>query len=130
MVVVGSGPGGYVAGIRAGQLGLKTAVVERAELGGRCLNEACIPAKAMLRAADVLAEARDGGEFGVAAKDISFDIAIAGQRRDKVIKTLTGGVGMLLKKNKVEVVEGSGSLTSSRNVVVGDRELETPAVVL
>ena len=94
MVVIGSGPGGYVAAIRAAQLGMKTAVVERAApLGGRCLNEACIPAKAMLRAADVLSEVRDGAEFGITAGELSFDIAGAGKHRDKVVKTLTGGVG-------------------------------------
>ena len=131
MVVVGSGPGGYVAAIRAAQLGMKTAIVEKAaSLGGRCLNEACIPAKAMLRAADVLMEARDGAEYGVTARDVTFEIAVAGQRRDKVIKTLTGGVAMLMKKNKVEVVAGQGALTSGANVVVADRELETAAVVL
>jgi dihydrolipoamide dehydrogenase len=130
IVVVGSGPGGYVAAIRAAQLGMKTAIVEKGELGGRCLNEACIPAKAMLRAADVLAEVADGEEFGVSVNGVSFDIAVAGERRDKVIKTLTGGVAGLMKKNKIDVVEGHGALTSSRNVAVGDRELETEAVVL
>ena len=132
MVVVGSGPGGYVAAIRAAQLGLKTAIVEKDRIGGRCLNEACIPAKAMLRAAEVLSEAREGAEFGVTASDVGFDIATAGQRRDKVIKTLTGGVGMLMKKNKIEVVEGKGTLTESRDVAIEgtDRVLESGAVVL
>src|ERR1051325_11214610 len=93
MVVIGSGPGGYVAAIRAAQLEMKTAVVEKGPLGGRCLNEACIPAKAMLRAADVLAEVNDGAEFGITTGEPSFDIAVAGKRRDKVIKTMTSGVG-------------------------------------
>ena len=75
MVVIGSGPGGYVAAIRAAQLGMKTACVEREFVGGRCLNVACIPAKAMLRAADVLTELRDGAEFGVQAGEVSFDMA-------------------------------------------------------
>ena len=74
IVVVGSGPGGYVAAIRAAQLGMKTAVVEREFIGGRCLNIACIPAKAMLRAADVLGELRDGSEFGVNAGDVLSSI--------------------------------------------------------
>jgi dihydrolipoamide dehydrogenase len=133
MVVVGSGPGGYVAAIRAAQLGLKTAVVEKEEqLGGRCLREACIPAKAMLRAADVLSEARDGDQFGVVAKEIGFDIGPAAKRRDRVIKTLTGGVAGLMKKNEIEVVLGKGALNASRNVTIeGDgRELEAGAVVL
>jgi dihydrolipoamide dehydrogenase len=130
IVVVGSGPGGYVAAIRAAQLGLKTAVVEKGELGGRCLNEACIPAKAMLRAADVLSEIEHGGDFGVNVNGSSFDIATAGKRRDKVIKTLTSGVGGLMKKNDIEVVAGTGSLSGRGSIAVGDRELETPKVVL
>src|SRR6188768_1913905 len=97
--VIGSGPGGYVAAIRAAQLGMKTAVVERDDVvGGRCLNEACIPAKAMLRAAEVLTETRDGATFGVTTGDVSFDIAGAGVHRDKVVKTLTSGVAGLFKK--------------------------------
>jgi dihydrolipoyl dehydrogenase len=131
IVVVGSGPGGYVAAIRAAQLGLKTAIVEREErLGGRCLREACIPAKAMLRAADVLAEAQDGEQMGVIAEGIRFDIAAAGKRRDRVIKTLTSGVAGLMKKNEVTVFHGEGSLTEGRNVAVDGSELETDKVVL
>jgi dihydrolipoamide dehydrogenase len=130
MVVIGAGPGGYVAAIRAAQLGMKTAIVERDELGGRCLNEACIPAKAMLRAADVLSEVRDGKQFGVSTGDVSFDIAGAGKRRDQVVKTLTGGVGSLMKKHKIDVLKGQGALTESRNVAVDGQEVETQAVVL
>jgi dihydrolipoamide dehydrogenase len=130
MVVIGSGPGGYVAAIRAAQLGMKTAVVERAEIGGRCLNIACIPAKAMLRAADVLGEIRDGSEFGVNTADVSFDMAAAGKHRDKVVKTLTGGVGGLFKKHKIEVLEGSGRLAGAGKVAVGGTEYETEKVVL
>src|SRR6188472_2367915 len=120
-IVIGGGPGGYVTAIRAAQLGMKTAVVEKAKLGGRCLNEACIPAKAMLRSADVLSEVRDGEEFGVMASSPSFDIAVAGKRRDKVIKTMTGGVGGLMKKNEIEVVEGHGTLTGGGGVSVEGR---------
>src|SRR3981081_1666683 len=91
-IVIGSGPGGYVAAIRAAQLGMKTAVIERDKVGGRCLNYACIPAKAVLRAADVLTEVRDAGEFGVdvAGAEIAYPAVM--KRRDKVVKTLTGGV--------------------------------------
>jgi dihydrolipoamide dehydrogenase len=129
-IVIGGGPGGYVAAIRAAQLGMKTAVVEKAKLGGRCLNEACIPAKAMLRAADVLTEVEDGEEFGVTTSSTSFDLAVAGKRRDKVIKTMTGGVGGLMKKNEIEVVEGHGALTGGGGVSVDGRELEAKAIVL
>jgi dihydrolipoamide dehydrogenase len=134
VIVIGSGPGGYVAAIRAAQLDRKTAIVERDKLGGRCLNEACIPAKAMLRAADVLGEVEDGKEFGVSSEKTSFDIAAAGKRRDKVVKTLTGGVGGLMKKNKIDVIEGHGALAGKARVVVdgkgGGRELEADAIVL
>jgi dihydrolipoamide dehydrogenase len=130
-IVIGSGPGGYVTAVRAAQLGMKTAVVEKGKLGGRCLNEACIPAKAMLRAADVLTEVADGEEFGVSAGKPSFDIAVAGKRRDKVIKTLTGGVAGLMKKNEVDVFEGHGALAGGGRVAVeGGPELEAGTIVL
>jgi dihydrolipoamide dehydrogenase len=129
-IVIGGGPGGYVAAIRAAQLGMKTAVVEKAKLGGRCLNEACIPAKAMLRAADVLSEVNDAEEFGVTTGSTSFDIAVAGKRRDKVIKTMTGGVGGLMKKNEIEVVEGHGTLSGGGGVTIDGRELEAKTIVL
>ena len=131
MVVIGSGPGGYVAAIRSAQVGLKTAVVERDEtLGGRCLNVACIPAKAMLRAADVLTEARDGAEFGISAKGLEFDIKGAATHRDKVVKTLTGGVAGLMKKNKVDVVHGTASLAGKGKVSVDGQEIEAERMIL
>ncbi len=110
VIVIGSGPGGYVAAIRAAQLGLKTAVVEKDKVGGRCLNYACIPAKAVLRVADIVSEIDEADEFGidVAGREINFDKVSA--RREKVVKTLTGGVSGLFKKNKIDVIEGEGSL--------------------
>src|SRR5947209_18986909 len=96
-VVIGSGPGGYVAAIRAAQLGMKTAVIEKDVVGGRCLNYACIPAKAILRVADVLQEVRDAGEFGITVGEPSIDFDAVQARRAKVIKTLTGGVSGLFK---------------------------------
>src|ERR1700735_2913246 len=100
-IVIGSGPGGYVAAIRAAQLGMKTACIEKADVGGRCLNVACIPAKAVLRVADVLAEIRDAGEFGIKVGQPEVDFSAVGARREKVIKTLTGGVAGLFRKNGV-----------------------------
>src|SRR5213079_737494 len=118
-IVIGSGPGGYVAAIRAAQLGMRTAVIEKDDVvGGRCLNIACIPAKAVLRAADVLSEVREAGDFGIKVAEPEVDFKGVGAHRDKVIKTLTGGVSMLLKKNKVDVIEGEGALTPNGNVSV------------
>src|SRR6201996_8171330 len=98
-VVIGSGPGGYVAAIRAAQLGMKSAVIEKDRVGGRCLNYACIPAKAVLRVADVLTEVREADEYGIVVGEPKVDYAGVSARRDKVIKTLTGGVAGLFKKN-------------------------------
>src|SRR3954467_15421215 len=96
LMVIGSGPGGYVAAIRAAQLGMKTAVVEKDRIGGRCLNYACIPAKAVLRAADVASEARQGSEFGIEVGDVKINFPGVTNHRDEVVKKLTGGVAMLL----------------------------------
>ena len=129
-IVIGSGPGGYVAAIRAAQLGMKTAIVEKDEIGGRCLNVACIPAKAVLRVADIVSEIDDAAEFGISVPDRSIDFGAVGERRRKVIKTLTGGVAGLMKKNKVDVIEGLGSVTREANVRVGDTEYEAKSVIL
>src|ERR1700722_11453751 len=118
-VIIGSGPGGYVAAIRAAQLGMKTAVIEKDKVGGRCLNYACIPAKAVLRVADVLQEIRDAGEFGISVNEPTVDFAAGMERRDKVVTTLTGGVSGLFKKNKIDLIEGSGCLAGDGKVKVG-----------
>src|ERR1700689_1748331 len=107
-IVIGSGPGGYVTAIRAAQLGMKTAVIEKDKVGGRCLNYACIPAKAVLRVADVLQEIRDADDFGIKAGAPEVDYAAVTKRRQTVIKTLTGGVSGLMKKNGIDVIEGTG----------------------
>ncbi|HEV2813208.1 MAG TPA: dihydrolipoyl dehydrogenase [Solirubrobacteraceae bacterium] len=118
-VVIGSGPGGYVAAVRAAQVGLKTAVVEKEVVGGRCLNVACIPAKAVLRSADILTEIREAGDFGLKVSDPEVDFGAISDRRKKVIKTLTGGVSGLFKKNKIDYIEGFGALTDDGNVKIG-----------
>ncbi len=133
-VVIGSGPGGYVAAVRASQLGMKTAIVERDAIGGRCLNYACIPAKAVLRSADVLSEVREAAAFGVVvgAPAVDFDAVVA--RRRRVVKTLTGGVAGLMKKNGVDVIAGHGAITDDGNVRIGGSfdgsEIAAGAVIL
>jgi dihydrolipoamide dehydrogenase len=118
-IVIGSGPGGYVAAIRAAQLGMSTAVIEKDQVGGRCLNYACIPAKAVLRVADVLHEIDEADDFGISVPERSVDFAKVFERRNKVVKTLTGGVSGLFKKNKIDYIEGHGTLTDDGNVKVG-----------
>lgn len=118
-IVIGSGPGGYVAAIRAAQLGMKTAVVESDQVGGRCLNYACIPAKAVLRVADVLGEIREASDYGITVNDPTVDFGAVSARRQKVVKTLTGGVAGLFKKNAIDVIEGHGVVTDDANVKVG-----------
>jgi dihydrolipoamide dehydrogenase len=118
-VVIGSGPGGYVAAIRAAQLGMKTAVIEKDVVGGRCLNYACIPAKAILRVADVLTEVREADDFGITVAEPTVDYDAVMARRAKVVKTLTGGVSGLFKKNEIAYIEGHGSVTAEGNVKVG-----------
>jgi dihydrolipoamide dehydrogenase len=129
-IVIGSGPGGYVAAIRAAQLGMKTAVVEKDRVGGRCLNYACIPAKAVLRVADILTEVDEAGDFGIEVSGREVDFAKVHARRDKVVKTLTGGVSGLFKKNQIEVLEGQGSLTGDGNVRVNGNELQAAKAVI
>src|SRR5471032_1674102 len=118
LVVIGTGPGGYVAAIRAAQLGMKTAVVEREHLGGICLNWGCIPTKALLRSSEINHLLHNLDQFGFSAKDISFDTKKVVERSRKVAKQLSGGVGFLLKKNKVTVLDGEGKLAGKGKIAV------------
>jgi dihydrolipoamide dehydrogenase len=129
-IVIGSGPGGYVAAIRAAQLGKTTAVIEADRVGGRCLNYACIPAKALLRSADLLSEIRDSEEFGLRVTSVEVDYAAVQARREKVVSTLTSGVAGLFKKNKIEQIEGRATLTADGAVSVGGDTLQAGMVIL
>ena len=120
VVVVGSGPGGYVAAIRAGQLGMETAVVEQGVVGGVCLNWGCIPSKALLRSAEVLSLFRRADEFGISVDNLQYDFGKAVDRSRKIVRHLTRGVSYLLKKNHVEYIEGVGILKDKNTVQVGD----------
>jgi dihydrolipoamide dehydrogenase len=129
-IVIGGGPGGYVAAIRAAQLGQKTAVVERDKAGGRCLNYACIPAKTVLRTAEIYHDAQHSEDLGVVGADVKLDWEALHKRRADVSATLSGGVEGLWKKNKIEFIQGDGSLTGDGNVKVGEEVYEAKAVTL
>ena len=122
VVVVGAGPGGYVAAIRAAQLGMKVALVEREHLGGVCLNWGCIPTKALLRNAEVARLLGDGKEFGFSVENVTLDYGAAIDRSRKISARLVKGVETLMKGNHIDVVWGSGKLTSPTSVVVTTKE--------
>jgi dihydrolipoamide dehydrogenase len=143
VVIIGGGPGGYVAAIRAAQLGLRVALVEKEHLGGVCLNWGCIPTKALLRNAEVISLLGQGKEFGFTVTGVEADYGAAMDRSRKVSERLVKGVGALMRKNQVEVVEGTGVLTSPTTIQValnpdpspgfgdgGQRILEAPSVIL
>lgn len=110
VVILGGGTGGYVAAIRASQLGLKTAIVEKGKLGGTCLHKGCIPSKALLRSAEVFATAKRSEDFGVMTRDISVNFGKVQERKDKIITQLHKGVQHLMKKGKIDVYEGIGRI--------------------
>ena len=120
LVVIGGGPGGYVAAIRAAQLGMKTACVEgRGALGGTCLNVGCIPSKALLQSSEKYADAAGHfAEHGIKVEGLGLDVAAMMARKDKVVKGLTGGIEQLFKKNKVDYVKGWGSIPAAGSVQV------------
>jgi dihydrolipoamide dehydrogenase len=118
LIVVGGGPGGYVAAIRAAQLGMKTAVVEREQLGGICLNWGCIPTKALLRTSEINHLLNHLDQYGFTAKDVSFDLKKIVERSRKVAKQLSDGVKFLMRKNKIEVFDGHGKLAGKGKLAV------------
>jgi len=135
VIVLGSGPGGYVTAIRAAQLGLRTALIERENLGGICLNWGCIPTKALLRSAEMYRNIKHASEFGLKVKGLQFDIKKMVKRSREVSKQLSQGVGYLLKKNDVGVIFGHGKLAGKGKIVVENQkdppqELEAKHIIL
>ena len=134
VIVIGAGPGGYVAAIRASQLGLKVAIVEREHMGGICLNWGCIPTKAMLRSSEVFHLMHRAAEFGLKADNISYDLDAVVKRSRNVAKQLNSGVGHLMKKNKVTVVMGTATIPAKGRVSVttdkGTEELSAKHIIL
>ncbi|MFZ4125320.1 MAG: dihydrolipoyl dehydrogenase [Rickettsiales bacterium] len=125
VVVIGGGPGGYVAAIRASQLGMKAAVVERDKLGGICLNWGCIPTKALLRSSEIYHNMQHADAYGLSAKEIKFDLQKIVARSREVSSTMNKGIGFLMKKHKVTVFEGSGALAGRGKISVknGDKKI-------
>ncbi len=122
IIIIGAGPGGYVGAIRAGQLGLKVALVEKEHLGGTCLNVGCIPTKVLLRTGEILTLAQRGSDFGVAGDNVRLDLAKAIARKDEVVLGLRRGVEGLMTKNKVTVMKGTATIGAPGKVIVDGKE--------
>lgn len=134
VIIIGSGPAGYVSAIRAGQVGLKTAIIEKENIGGMCLNWGCIPSKAMIESAKLFNRINnDAAKFGIDGidkKSISFNYSIAVKRANSIVTRLTKGIEFLLKKNGVEIISGVGRITSENTVSVGNRSLEADNIII
>ncbi|MGD8997351.1 MAG: dihydrolipoyl dehydrogenase [Anaerolineae bacterium] len=135
VTILGAGPGGYVAAVRAAQLGLEVAVIEQEHLGGVCLNWGCVPTKALLRNAEVISLLQRGREFGFSVSNVQVDFSAAVERSRKVSERLVKGVGFLMRKNGVDVIEGRGVLRSAKTLEVelaegGTRTIEAESVII
>ncbi len=124
IVVLGSGPGGYVAAIRAAQLGFKTAVIEKESLGGICLNWGCIPTKALLKSAEVYLKMKHASDYGLKAEQVSFDFEAVINRSRGVAEKISKGIEFLMRKNNIEVINGFGKLTADKKILVSGNEQE------
>jgi dihydrolipoamide dehydrogenase len=133
LIIIGSGPAGYVAAIRAGQVGLKTAVIEKSKIGGMCLNWGCIPTKALLESAKKLETIKNASPFGIDGideKKLSFNWKNAIKRSERIVKRLTKGIEYLLKKNSVDIIEGEAVIESEKSISVENRLLETKNIII
>ncbi|MFN2163785.1 MAG: FAD-dependent oxidoreductase, partial [Candidatus Promineifilaceae bacterium] len=136
VIVLGAGPGGYVAAIRAAQLGQKVAIIEKEFIGGVCLNIGCIPTKSLLKNAEVAHTLQHRGkEFGFSLKDLELDYGVAFSRSRQVSERLVKGVGFLMRKHKIDVYEGTGRLTGANSLVVslnesGEKDLEADHIII
>src|SRR5436305_15317601 len=126
VIIIGSGPGGYVTAIRAAQLGFKIAIVEKSYLGGICLNWGCIPTKALLRSAEIYHYMQHAGDYGLSAEKVSYDPKAVVQRSRGVSKRLNDGVGFLMKKNKVTVIWGEAAIDAPGKITVKKSAVEAP----
>lgn len=130
LAVIGGGPGGYVAAIRAGQLGMKVACIERDALGGVCLNVGCIPSKALIRNAEVLNLVKNAGDYGITTGKVAADFGAGVDRSRRVVDRLTKGVAALFRKNSVELISGEAHFLDGHTLAVGDDQIETANVII
>lgn len=133
LIIIGSGPAGYVAAIRAGQVGLKTAIVEKSKIGGMCLNWGCIPTKVLLESAKKLSAVKGAADFGIDGIDLtklSFNWKTVLKRSERIVRRLTKGVEFLLKKNGIEIIQGEAEIISGNSVSVKNRLIETKNIII
>ena len=132
IVIIGGGPGGYVAALRAAQLKNEVVLIEKDKLGGTCLNRGCIPTKLLIQSANALWRAKHSSDFGVTSKDVLFDFSVASQRKAQTIQKLVGGVEMLMRKNKIKVIKGTATIVDSGNVKVieTDEVIQAEAIII
>lgn len=130
LVIIGGGPAGYEAAIEAAKYGLKTALIEKRELGGTCLNRGCIPTKTILHSADLYSEMRKSSRLGVHADGLSYDMAEIQQRKEAVLTQLRSGIEALMKKNKITVVQAAGTILDATHVQAGETVLETTHILI
>ncbi len=124
VIVIGAGPGGYVAAIKAAKEGLKTAIVEKEKIGGTCLNWGCIPTKTYYRNAELIKDIKDSEEFGISVSDFKFSLEKAYQRKEEVVEKLTTGIRQLIKGNKIDLYEGNASFKNKNTIIIKTREKE------
>ena len=122
VIVIGSGPGGYVTAIRASQLGFNTAIVEKESLGGICLNWGCIPTKALLKSAEVYNYLKKSEDYGISAENVSSDFGKVINRSRSVADTMSKGVNFLMKKNKINVIKGHATINSDKTITIQDKK--------
>ena len=130
IAVLGGGPGGYIAAIRAAQLGKKVVLVEKRDLGGTCLNRGCIPTKALLHSAELYREMKNAEAFGIHARELTYDYAKVMAHKDAVVKKLRAGIAFLMKSNQITVIQASGCLLDAHTVAVGKNRISADSIIL
>lgn len=130
LAVIGAGPGGYEAAIRAAQLGLRVALIEKDALGGTCLNRGCIPTKALLHTAEVYRAAKEGAALGVCAREVTLDERAMFARKEEVVRGLRAGIAQLVRANRIDLYEGEGRIEAAGRVAVGGSTVEAERILV